>query len=153
MLIEENLIKLAYELDLPLVATNDVYFTDSSMKEAHDVLLCIDAGKTISNDTKPTFSKNHYFKSSKEMIELFKDIPEAINNTKVIAQRCFVKSKCSEPLLPAFKTKEGQSEKEELYKNSESGLNIKLSSQQFYIHDQQWMYSNSFENTLLMSKN
>ena len=73
-LIEQKLISLAFDNNIPLVATNDVCFLEPDMKNAHDVLMCIDAGKTISNPDKPSMTNNHYFKSMSEMRKLFHDI-------------------------------------------------------------------------------
>ena len=124
--VEKKLIEWALNKNIPLVATNDVCFEDPSMKEAHDVLLCIDAGKTISNPDRPSMTENHYFKTTVEMVSLFKDIPEAINNTRTIAQRCFVRSPSSKPLLPTFPSLDGRDEKEELVLNSKRGLKAKI---------------------------
>ncbi len=86
--IEDDLIELAYTHDVPLVATNDCYFKDLKAHEAHDALLCISEGSYISEQDRRKVTKEHYFKSSQEMVKLFEDIPEAIQNTIVIAQRC-----------------------------------------------------------------
>ena len=125
-LIERQLINLAYNYNFPIVATNDVCFLKPEMKEAHDVLMCIEAGKTISNTDKPSMTENHYFKTKSEMIDLFKDIPEAIENTKTISQRCFVRSKTSSPLLPKFETKSGLDEKEEIVIKAKEGLKKRI---------------------------
>ena len=86
--LEEGLLDLAYELELPLVATNDCYFSDRSIAEAHDALLCIAQGMTVSNHNRRRVTPEHGFKSADEMRALFADLPEAVDNTLVIAQRC-----------------------------------------------------------------
>ena len=78
-ILEKHLIELAYKYELPLVATNDVCFLEPEMQNAHEVLMCIEAGLTISNPERKVISPNHYFKNMNEMIDLFNDIPEAIS--------------------------------------------------------------------------
>ena len=72
---EHSLIELAYKYELPLVATNDVCFLEPEMQNAHEVLMCIEAGLTISNPDRKVITPNHYFKNMNEMIDLFNDIP------------------------------------------------------------------------------
>ena len=88
LIAEKILIDLACEYDLPLVATNDCFFQNENKFEAHQVLTCIDKGLTISSDKRRILTKEHYLKDPKKMISLFKDIPEAIENTVIIAKRC-----------------------------------------------------------------
>ena len=66
-IIEHQLIEWAFQEIIPLVATNDIYFSNPNMKEAHDVLLCIEEGKTISHPDRPSMTENHYFKTRKQM--------------------------------------------------------------------------------------
>ena len=87
---EPGFLNLAYKLDIPLVATNEVFFADRGMYEAHDALLCIAAGKYVGDADRIKRTPEHYFKSQREMVQLFSDLPEAINNTLVIAQRCAI---------------------------------------------------------------
>jgi DNA polymerase-3 subunit alpha len=107
--IDKALIDLAYKLDIPLVATNMVMFSDMSMFEAHDVLLCISQGKYQVEEDRNRSHQEYYFKSKREMIRLFKDVPEAIENTVLIAKRCSVMSEARDPLLPSM----GQSSEDE----------------------------------------
>ena len=100
--IEEALIELAYATDLPLVATNDVFFSDEGMFAAHDALLCIAQGSYVDNPDRRRVTQEHRFKSAREMRELFRDLPEAIDNTLVIAQRCAFMPPARKPILPAF---------------------------------------------------
>lgn len=120
--IEAELIDLAYEYDVPLVATNDCYFRNRAAHEAHDALLCIADGRYVTEEDRRTVTQEHYFKSTKEMIARFKDIPEAITNTVVIAQRCAYLLKPVAPLLPPFETKSKLPEKEELTRQAKEGL-------------------------------
>ncbi len=123
---EEALIELSYKHDVPLVASNDCYFTDRKAHEAHDALLCIAEGRYISEEDRRKVTPEHYFKSPKEMEKLFEDLPEAIANTAVIAQRCGYLLEPIAPILPAFDTQGGRSEFEELKAQAEEGLKWRL---------------------------
>lgn len=123
---EEALLDLSYKHDVPLVATNDCYFTDRGAYEAHDALLCISEGRYVTEEDRRKVTPEHYFKSAKEMIKLFEDLPEAINNTAVIAQRCSFLLKPIDPILPPFETEGGRSEIEELKEQSKAGLQWRL---------------------------
>ncbi len=124
--IEEELIDLAYELDLPLVATNDCYFATQDMHEAHDALLCIADGRYVTETDRRTETRHHYLKSQDEMKALFSDLPEAVINTGVIAQRCRYMLEPIDPILPPFDTGDGRDETTELRVQSEDGLRWRL---------------------------
>ncbi|WP_342257076.1 DNA polymerase III subunit alpha [Rickettsia endosymbiont of Aspidapion aeneum] len=125
--IEAAHIKIAYDLDIPLVATNKLLFSDASMHYAHDVLLCISAGVTKEYQDRKTISDNCYFKSPKEMRELFADLPEAIENTVNLSQRCYIAAHPNPPMLPNFST-ENISETDLIKKDAEDGLLARLST-------------------------
>ena len=97
---EEGFLDLAYRHSIPIVATNECFFTNREMYQAHDILLCITDQKFIDEDDRRRETEEHYFKSPEEMAELFSDLPEAIENTVAIARRCAYKIKKSKPLLP-----------------------------------------------------
>jgi len=99
---EKVLIDWAYAKDLPLVATNEPYFIDPDIYEPHDALLAMNEGSYILEKDRRKLTRQHYFKSSEEMATLFKDIPEAIENTLDIATRCSFKSHKRAPILPNF---------------------------------------------------
>jgi DNA polymerase III subunit alpha len=123
---EPALIELAYKHDIPLVATNDVYFANEEGYEAHDALLCIADGRYVTEADRRRVTPDHYFKDTEEMEELFKDIPEAIDNTVVIAQRCAFLLEAIDPILPAFKTEKARTEFEELTAQAKAGLEWRL---------------------------
>ena len=123
---EAALIDIAYEHNIPLVATNDVYFASPDMHEAHDALLCIAAGRYISEEDRRKATKHHFFKSADDMVELFSDIPEAIENTLQIAKRCSFLLNPIDPILPPFETEAGNNEVEELRAQSKAGLQWRL---------------------------
>jgi DNA polymerase-3 subunit alpha len=129
--IESSLIELAYRHNLPLVATNDVYFAKREDYVAHDVLLCIAQGTTVGDPNRRRMTPEHYFKSGKEMRIAFADLPEAIDNTVTVAQRCAFMPEAHEPILPPFKSESGRNEAEELKATSLAGLLLRLEAQVF----------------------
>jgi DNA polymerase-3 subunit alpha len=91
-IVNDGLIKLARELNLPLVATNDSHYLDRGDAVAHDVLLCIGTGKTVADTSRMKFMTDEFYvKSAQEMRELFKDVPDACDNTLAIAKRIDIK--------------------------------------------------------------
>lgn len=124
--IEDDLIDLAYKLDIPLVATNEAFFPDRKMYAAHDALICIAAGTYVDQTDRRKLTPEHYLKSAAEMRELFADLPEACDNTLVIARRCAVKVENIDPILPPFDCGEGRNEEDELRKMAEDGLKHRL---------------------------
>jgi DNA polymerase-3 subunit alpha len=124
--IEHDLIELAYRLNIPLVATNDVYFGEEDMYAAHDALLCIADKMVVSESNRRRMTPDHRFKSAAEMRTLFADLPEACDNTLVIAKRCAYMPPSRAPILPAFPTAAGRSEAEELRAEAEAGLEARL---------------------------
>ncbi len=123
---EKILIDLACKYDLPIVATNDCFFQNENKFESHQVLTCIDKGLTISSDKRRIFTKQHYLKDPEKMISLFKDIPEAIENTVLIAKRCSFYLKTRNPILPKYPGLQNISEADHLSKISYKGLNDRL---------------------------
>jgi DNA polymerase-3 subunit alpha len=122
--IEPGLIDFAYKFDLPLVATNDVYFSDEGMYAAHDALLCIAEGTYVGEEKRRRVTREHRFKSSGEMKQLFADLPEAIENTLVIARRCAFMPPTRKPILPPF-TADGD-EVDVLREKARAGLEARL---------------------------
>ncbi len=120
---EPGLVTLAYELGLPLVATNDVYFPKSEMFEAHDAMICIAEGAYVDQQApRRRLTPQHYFKSEAEMCALFADLPEALENTVEIARRCAYAAKKRKPILPRF----ADDEVEELRRQAWQGLEARL---------------------------
>jgi len=127
--VEEHLLNLAYDTNTPIVAVNDVRFLNSSMFEATDALVCISDGTFIADEKRFHLSREYRLKSQKEMLELFRDIPEAINNTCIIAERCAIKSPSRAPILPSYEGSEGRSETEEFIYQSQQGLKFRLETE------------------------
>ncbi len=124
---EEAMIDLAYEFDLPLVATNDVHFADPDMFEAHDALLCIAEKQTVSQSERRRLTAQHYFRSAREMRALFADLPEALDNTVAIARRCAYQVPLRDPILPNFD--DDGDEKATLREMAQAGLLERLQAQ------------------------
>jgi DNA polymerase III subunit alpha len=104
--------KIARDLGISLVAANDVHFLRRSDHQAHDVMLCIGTGKMVQDETRMRYVPELYFKSTEEMREVFRDFPQAIENTLGIGERCgvdleFGRSKYPEYPVPSGKTREG----------------------------------------------
>lgn len=124
---EDGFVDLAYKHNIPLVATNDVMFAHDAMHEAHDALLCIAAkGHYVTEEDRPRVTPEHYFKSADDMAELFADLPEAVQNTVVVAQRCAFWPGKAKPILPPFKTESGLDEVAELKRQAEEGLEARF---------------------------
>ncbi len=121
--LNRDLITLANELDLQVVATNDVHYVKQSDAEFQDILMCIQMGKTVDDDDRMKMSTDQlYLKSEDEMRELFAYIPEAIDNTSKIVERCNVDIEFGKLHLPRFDIPGGLTSYEYLRKLSESGL-------------------------------
>jgi DNA polymerase-3 subunit alpha len=99
---EQRMIDLAYEQDVPLVATNEAFFPGKSDYDAHDALMAVAHNAIVSDDTRFRLTPDHYLKSRAEMAKLFADLPEALENTVEIAKRCSFILKTRSPILPRF---------------------------------------------------
>lgn len=120
-------VSLAEQLDCPVVATNEVCFITEDEFEAHEARVCIGEGRTLNDPRRPrNYSQQQFLRSPQEMAELFSDIPEALENTVHIAQRCSVAISLGEAFLPDFPTPEGVSIAEYLEHLSEEGLRQRL---------------------------
>ncbi|MEL7445040.1 MAG: DNA polymerase III subunit alpha [Pseudomonadota bacterium] len=122
---EEPLIELAYRRDLPLVATNPANFADPHMHKAHDAMLCIAGSTHIEAEDRAHSNAQAFVKSASMMDELFDDIPEAIANTLVIAQRCAYAPPYRDPILPSL-AGDLQGEAKMLADESRKGLEVRL---------------------------
>ena len=122
---EKSLLKLSYENEIPLVATNEVCFENPDYYDAHEALLCIDKKEYLSQTNRKKFPKETYFKSAQEMSLIFADIPEAISNTLEIAKRCSSRPKPKDPTLPNFSTQD-KSENDILIEDAKRGLQKRL---------------------------
>ena len=125
--VKADLLKLGKELGLPLLATNDLHYTHHADAASHEALLCVQSGSTLADPKRFKFDNSEfYLKSSAEMRKLFSDIPEACDNTLLIAERCNVKMRENENLLPQYSVPTGETEDSWLRKESNKGLLARL---------------------------
>ncbi len=125
--VKADLLKLGKELGLPLLATNDLHYTHHEDAASHEALLCVQSGSTLADPKRFKFENNEvYLKSAKEMRALFSDIPEACDNTLLIAERCNITMRENENLLPQYSVPNGESEDSWLRKESNKGLASRL---------------------------
>ena len=118
---ENFFLSSAGKFNIPVVATNNNYFSDIDMHEATDALLCIKNIEKLSNPKRKSVSKEFFFKSGSEMLKVFQDIPESINNSLLIAKKCTFMLERTKPSLPKF-LNSSIDEYKELYKLSHDGL-------------------------------
>ncbi|MCG6534216.1 MAG: DNA polymerase III subunit alpha [Syntrophales bacterium LBB04] len=122
-IVNNGLIEIGRELSIPLVATNDCHYIDREDAEAHEVLLCIQTGKTMEDTDRMKFKTDQfYFRSPEAMSRLFKDIPESINNTVAIAERCNLTFDFGIISLPNFEVSTSESLDEYLAGLAKKGL-------------------------------
>jgi DNA polymerase-3 subunit alpha len=114
------------ELKIPIIATNEVFYINQDMHEAHDALICIGNKTYINEKNRKRFSDQHYFKSNSEMSELFADLPEALENNYNFPLRCNFRPLFSNPILPNISSEEGGNADDLLKKDSFNGLKIKF---------------------------
>ncbi|MEX0956093.1 MAG: DNA polymerase III subunit alpha [Rhizobiaceae bacterium] len=134
--IEAATIALAYEHELPLVATNEAFFPAVDDYEAHDALMAIASGSVIAADDRRRVTPDNHLKTQREMAMLFADLPEAIDNTVEIAKRCSYYPESRDPILPRFTADKGsdaeaalKAESDELRRQAREGLEVRFASQ------------------------
>ena len=127
--VKADLLRLAKDLNLPLLATNDLHYTKLGDAKYHEALLCVQSGSNLNDPKRFKFDNDQfYLKTAQEMRKIFSDIPEACDNTLLIAERCNTEIKEGENLLPRFPTPEGESEESWLTKLANQGLQEKFGS-------------------------
>ncbi len=143
---EAAMVELAYDLGLPLVATNDVYFPKADMYLAHDAMICIAEGAYVDqSQPRRRLTAQHYFKSEAEMATLFADLPEALENTVEIARRCAFAVYKRKPILPKFADDEVQ----ELRRQANEGLQDRLRVIPHSVTPQDYQARLDFELTII----
>jgi DNA polymerase-3 subunit alpha len=122
---EARLLELAYAHDLPLVATNPAAYAEAHFHEAHDAMLCIAQSSQLDRDDRIRSSSEAWLKPAAEMRRLFADLPEAIENTGVIARRCAFGAPKRKPILPSI-AGDTEAEAEQLHRDARAGLEARL---------------------------
>ena len=153
-----KILEIALKKDIPLVASNDVRFLESidpdgnlSDFEAHEARVSIQKGETLSDPRRETnYLPNQYLTSSEEMISLFSDIPEAVQNTVSIAKKCNLELELGKFYLPDFDIPSGKSNEEALRENAKAGLDnriktIKSSSNKYTLDEQEYKERLNYE--------
>ncbi|MHA6668268.1 DNA polymerase III subunit alpha [Homoserinimonas sp. A447] len=121
-----DLLRLAKELDLPLLATNDLHYTHAHDATSHAALLCVQSGSTLDDPNRFKFDADEfYLKSASQMRELFRDYPEACDNTLLIAERSDVKFNESANYMPRFPVPDGETEETWFIKEVDNGLHVR----------------------------
>jgi len=124
--IMDDLFRLAKDLGLPLVATNDLHYTHAHDAKSHAALLCVQSGSTLDDPNRFKFDADEfYLKTAAEMRHLFRDHPEACDNTLAIAERCDVQFNTSANYMPRFPVPEGENEESWFVKEVEKGLHLR----------------------------
>ena len=113
-------------LEIPLIATNEVYYIDKNMHEAHDALICIKNKAYVNEKNRVRLSDQHYLKNNSEMSELFADLPEALENNYNFPYRCSFRPIFSKPILPNISSEKGGDADEILKRDSLEGLKKKF---------------------------
>ena len=146
---EALLLNAAKDLNLPIVATNDCYFQSPDKYYSHQILTCIDKGLTISSPNRRVLTREHYLKNTDQMTELFKDLPEAIENTIIIAKRSSFLVKGHKPILPRFPDLDNITENDYLIKISLEGLEKRFQmSLENFSSDKKSTYNERLKNEL-----
>ncbi len=124
--VREDLLRLARDLRLPLVATNDLHYTYRGDHEAHAVLLCVQSGSTLADPNRFKFeADDFYLKSAQEMRAIWSELPEACDNTLRIAERCDVRFTEAANFMPRFPVPDGEDETSWFVKEVERGLGVR----------------------------
>jgi DNA polymerase-3 subunit alpha len=129
---ESQLMDWAYAHGLPLIATNQALFLSPEDHEAHDALRCIALGRYIYEEDRPRVSPYRFFRSPEDMVKLFHDVPEALDNTQHLVQRCSFLLRVQPPALPSFPC--NQPEPQELIDQAQIGLNKRLAQEVYALH-------------------
>ncbi len=125
---ENFLLSLSSLYNLPLIASQEVYYLDPNMAEAHDALICIGEKQFIDDPNRFRYSKQHYLKNKEEIEKLYKDIPEALTNNYNFPLRFNFKPKKSKPILPSISYKENISAIDELINQAKDGLESRINN-------------------------
>ncbi len=119
-------LKISKKLNIPIIASHEVYYLDKSCFEAHDALMCIGTKSYLNDKNRTKLSNQHYYKSNNEMVSLFNDLPEALENNYILPYKCSFRPLSSKPILPKIVTEKGKDPSDVLKNDAEEGLIIKF---------------------------
>ena len=119
-----SLKEFSFKHNLPLIATNPAFFLDKSKFKTHDILTCIRERETLNHKNRTHSNPEYYLKTHDEMVDLFCDMPEAIENTWHVFEKCSTWPKSHAPMLPSFPCEEGETKKMKL--EAKNGLDIRI---------------------------
>ena len=123
---ENYLLSCSKTLDIPIIATQEVFYLNENMYEAHDALTCIGEKRFIDDNNRFKYSNQHYLKKNKELLELYADIPEALENNYNFHLRFSFKPKKSKPILPSIANDQNNSPEEVLINLANKGLRSRI---------------------------
>ena len=141
---EKGLIDLAYARDLPLVATNPAFFAEPEFFDAHDAMLCIADSEYVESPDRRHSSRDTWIKTGRQMQEVFADIPEALANTLVVAQRCAATAPKRSPILPSL-AGDREGEDRQLRDDALAGLEARLAAAGIVNTDERQVYLDRLE--------
>ncbi len=136
-------LKKSLDLEIPIIATNEVFYLDKEMHEAHDALICIGNKTYVNEKNRLRLTDQHYLKTNLEMSELFADLPEALENNYNFPLRCCYRPLFSNPILPNISSDKDGNADEILKKDSIEGLKIKF-NKIFNLSDEDLENNNSY---------
>ena len=145
---------LSLKLKIPIIATNEVFYLNKDMHEAHDALICIKNKTYINEKNRIKFSNHHYFKNDLEMAKLFSDLPEALENNYNFPFRCSFKPSFSSPILPNISSDKGGNADQILKRNSLEGLsekfekNFKIEKKDLNLNEEYLKYKDRLDHEL-----
>lgn len=139
-------VELAIQYDLPIVASNDVYFLDSDDFDAHEARVCISSSRVLDDSRRPRdFSNQQYLRTPKEMQELFSDLPEALENSVEISKRCTIELSLGKNYLPQFPIPDGLSDDDYLKQQAREGLQERFKKLEITEQEEQQKYLDRLE--------
>ncbi len=137
-------LKKSLDLEIPIIATNEVYYLNKNMYEAHDALICIGNKTYVNEKNRLRLTDQHYLKTNLEMSELFADLPEALENNYNFPLRCNYRPQFSNPILPNISSNKDGNADEILKKDSINGLKIKF-NKIFSLNDDEFENNNIYK--------
>lgn len=148
----QGLRQLHKRLGIPLVATNDCHYLKKEDAKVHDILLCLQTGKTLNETNRLRFQTDQlYVKSTQEMLEAFRDWPEAVWNTSRVAEMCDLTFSFGKPHLPQYRVPEGETLESYLEKLTQQGLAQRLKVRPLSIPEAQYRKRLRDELTIILS--